>query len=65
MKLVKCNGKKLVVYDVGKVRFELVAGTTPIKLNGTILLDDDKARELVRELIAAQKIPIQPPKEGT
>jgi len=55
MKLIKSNGRRLEVRDVGEVVYELISNGVPIKLSGTILMTDDEARVLVRELIAAQK----------
>jgi hypothetical protein len=50
MKLIKSNGKRLEVRDVGPVIYTLIAGTTPIKCNGYFILEDEIAREVVRDL---------------
>jgi len=52
MKLVYGNGKLLEVRDVGPVIFRLTADRVPIKVNGHRLVEDDDARELLRELLA-------------
>jgi hypothetical protein len=57
-KILRCNGRHLEVRDVGPVIYELAANSVPIKLHGTFLLEDDAARELVRQLVDAQKNPI-------
>jgi hypothetical protein len=44
MKLIKSNGRRLEVRDVGDVVYELISNGVPIKLHGTILLDDEEAR---------------------
>jgi hypothetical protein len=59
-KLVKCDGKLLEVRDVGDVICTLAANGAPIKLHGTVILEDDAARDLVRELAAAQKVGVDP-----
>jgi hypothetical protein len=53
MKLLTCNGRELEVRDVGPVVYRLVAGEVPIKLHGRFAMDDDAARDLLRELIEA------------
>ena len=50
MKLLTCNGRELEVRDVGPVVYRLLAGDVPIKLHGRFVLDDDAARDLLREL---------------
>lgn len=52
MKLVWCDGRTLEVRDLGPVLYTLRAGTVPIKLNGYEILEDDQARDLLRELLA-------------
>ena len=52
MKLIHSNGKLLEVRDVGPVVFRLRAGEIPIKVNGHHLMEDDAARDLLRELLA-------------
>ena len=53
MKLLHGNGKELTVYDLGPAVYRLRAGRVPIKLHGWMILEDDEAREKVRELLAA------------
>lgn len=60
MKLITCNGRNLRVYDVTGPVYHLAANTVPIKCNGYLLLDDDKARDLVRELATVQQTPARP-----
>lgn len=55
MKLLHGNGRKLEVYDLADPVFRLTATTVPIKCHGAFVLEDDAARELVRELVAAQR----------
>jgi hypothetical protein len=55
MKLVICDGRKLEVFDVGAAVYRLSAGATPIRLHGHFLLEDDEARDLVRDLAKAQQ----------
>ena len=50
VKLLTSNGRELEVRDVGPVVYRLVAGDVPIKLHGRFVLDDDAARDLLREL---------------
>jgi len=38
------------VRDVGPAVYRLLAGDVPIKLHGRFVLDDDAARDLLREL---------------
>ena len=51
MKLITSNGEELSVRDVGPVILCLKrkAGGLPIKLNGTFLLEDDEARNVIRK----------------
>lgn len=58
VKLIKSDGRRLEVRDVGAVIYELAATAIPIKAHGYFLLDDDAARRWVGELIAAQKQPL-------
>jgi hypothetical protein len=43
------------VFDVGAAVYRLSAGATPIRLHGHFLLEDDEARDLVRDLAKAQQ----------
>lgn len=52
MKLIWCDGKTLEVRDVGPIVYALRAGAVPIKVNGYEILEDDQARDLLRELLA-------------
>jgi len=52
MKLIRSTGAVLEVRDVGPVIFRLRAGTAPIKRNGWSIVEDDAAREILRELLA-------------
>lgn len=58
MKLLRCNGRELLVYDIGeKPVFRLKAQYGPIRCHGTFLLEDAVAREWIRQLAAAQTDP--------
>jgi hypothetical protein len=46
----------LEVREVGDVVYTLAANGVPIKLHGTVILEEDAARNLVRDLAAAQKV---------
>jgi hypothetical protein len=59
-KLLKCEGKVLEVREVGDVIYSLQANGVPLKCNGWRILEDDAARDLVRELAAAQKVAVDP-----
>jgi hypothetical protein len=50
MKLIRCNGRELEVRDVGPVVYRLAASAVPIKLHGWRILEDDAARELLRQV---------------
>lgn len=54
MKLVKCNGKLLEVRDCGPIIFRLAAlpGGPPIKVNGYHIMEEDAARDLLRDLLS-------------
>ena len=53
MKLLRGNGKELIVREVGdNILVRYVAGSVPIKLNGIEILEDDAARDRVRELLS-------------
>lgn len=51
MKLIHSTGKILEVRDVGPVIFRLTSGTVPIKRNGYAILNDEDARDVLRELL--------------
>jgi hypothetical protein len=52
MKLIHSTGKELTVRDVGPVIFRLTAGPVPIKRNGWSIVEDDVARDVLRELLS-------------
>ncbi len=52
MKLIYSNGALLEVRDLGPVVFRLRAGRVPLKYNGYRILEDEAARDLLRELLA-------------
>jgi hypothetical protein len=49
-KIIFSSGQRLTVSDVGAILVEIKAIGTPIKLNGWQIVDDDKARKIVKEL---------------
>lgn len=52
MKLIKSNGKRLDVYDIGEGPImTLVADKVPIKVNGVLVLKEDEARDVIRALL--------------
>lgn len=53
MKLVRGNGKEVTVRDIGPVLMTIRSrsGGPPIKHNKWQILEDDAARDLVRELL--------------
>jgi hypothetical protein len=55
MKLIQSNGLELTVRDAGPVlvRFVRRPGGPPLKQNGVRVVDDDKARDDVREVLAS------------
>lgn len=53
MKLIHSTGALLEVRDAGPVVFRLRAGEVPIRLNGWFLLEEDAARDVLRELLAS------------
>jgi hypothetical protein len=53
--MLRGTGRELEVYDVAGPIFRLTATVVPIKCHGAFVLEDDAARELVRELAAAQR----------
>jgi hypothetical protein len=57
MKLVKSNGRELEVFEISGPIYRLTASLGPIKANGSFILEDEAARELVRELAAVQNNP--------
>lgn len=56
MKLAYGNGKVFEVRDVGPVLYRLKTKPNgpPIKFNGYQIVDDDAARDLLRDLIATR-----------
>lgn len=52
MKLIHGTGRTLEVRDCGPVIFRLTAGAVPIKVNGWSIVEDDVARETLRDLLA-------------
>ena len=53
MKLVECNGKELVIYELGPVLMRFKMRNVPIKHNGARRVEDEEARRIARELIAS------------
>lgn len=53
MKLIHSNGRTLEVRDAGPVVFRLTARDVPIKVNGYYLLEENPARDLLRDLLAS------------
>lgn len=51
MKLIRSTGLVLEVRDVGPVIFRLTAGAVPIKANGYAVVEDDEARDRLRDLM--------------
>jgi len=52
MKLLRCDGRFLEVYDVAApALMRLVAGPAPIKAHGWRLLEDDAAREVIKRVM--------------
>jgi len=45
LKLVRCNGRALQVYEISEPVFEMVAQRGPIKLHGSFVVEDDVARQ--------------------
>jgi hypothetical protein len=54
MKLIQSNGRVLRVWAIEDVLYELRANGIPIKLHGMLILSDDEARAVVRELKKVQ-----------
>ena len=52
MKLLRCDGAELTVYDLGAALYQIRVrdGGPPIKHNGWQIVEDDAARELAQEL---------------
>jgi hypothetical protein len=49
------DGRTLSIWQIGDAPvFKLLAGTYPIKCNGCHIMTDDAARDLLRDLRAAQ-----------
>jgi hypothetical protein len=57
MKLLRRNGRELLVYDLAEPVYRLDAVLGPIKLQGCFILDDAAAGGWVRRLVAAQNNP--------
>jgi hypothetical protein len=57
MKLLRGNGRELEVYDLADPVFRMTATAVSIKCRGSFVLEDDAARELLRELVATQRAP--------
>lgn len=52
MKLIRCNGKVLEVWDIpSPAILRLSAGPAPIKAHGWHLLEDDLARAMIRRAL--------------
>jgi hypothetical protein len=56
-KLVKSNGRELLVYDIGEPILRLSAALGPIKLHGAFIVADAVARDWIRRLAGAQSEP--------
>lgn len=54
-KLLWGDGRTLEVRPIGDIVYRLAARRVPIKLNGYLVLEDEDARELCRQLAAAQE----------
>lgn len=54
-KILWSNGRVLEVRPIGGVVYRFEAQRIPIRLNGHLILEDDDARELCRQLAAAQE----------
>jgi hypothetical protein len=58
MRLVKCNGRRFEVFELGRLLYRLEAGGFPLKLNGVYVVDDAVAdswfKELQRAMIEAE-----------
>lgn len=51
-KLIHCNGKVLSAYDISdEPIMTLRAGSVPIKFNGYRIMQDDEAREMLKDFI--------------
>lgn len=53
MKLIRCDGRELTVRDAGPILMVVRAAAMPLKHNGWRLMEDDAARDLLRELLAS------------
>lgn len=53
MKLVRCNGHQLTVYDLGEPLMVICTRPDgpPIKHNGTAILEDEAARDILKDLL--------------
>jgi hypothetical protein len=72
VKLVVSNGRELEAYDVTGPVYHLAVASVSIKRNGYLLLEDEEARDLVRDLAKVQQCrgganncPSNPPAEPT
>lgn len=52
MKLVSCNGQVLTVMNVGPALLRITAGSVPIKCPVGGLVSDERARAIVKEIMA-------------
>jgi hypothetical protein len=50
MKLVCSNGRVLTVRDVGPVLYEIESGSVPLPLYFEAVMEDEEARELLKDL---------------
>lgn len=50
MKLLDCNGKRMLVYDLGPLVYRVSMMQVPIKHNGIYICTEDQAREILNEL---------------
>ena len=52
MKLIHSNGKELTVYDIGPAIMTLKAKTIPLRNNGYQIIEDEKARTILKDYMA-------------
>jgi hypothetical protein len=57
MKLLSCDGRTLLAYDISGPIHRLEASLGPIRLNAWFIVDDKVARDWVRRLAEAQREP--------
>jgi plasmid stability protein len=50
MKILRCDGRTLDVYDA-RLIMRLRAGPAPIRAHGTRVLDEDEAREILKQAL--------------